>query len=202
VHGQIRLANIGTAGFVRIFLHKNGAAVENLYYGQTLYTTTTVCNIQISTPPVSVSDGDYFQLGIQYAADTSVDIIAADSAFAIEAVEATRLDQHRSAFSTISSSSGTLTVNLDGYEYFKTTLTENVSTVTVSGVTSGVLNRFEIRVAQDGTGGRTWANPASWKFPGGTAYTPSAAASAVDILRGRTYDGGTTWEVEFNKGYA
>lgn len=196
--------NLVTTGSTYLFsILKNGSA--SIAVGQPqIYATDglgTDPSAAVVSAPISVSDGDYFEVRL-VCTDTSITIASSGTAFAIEVVEATRLDQHRSLFSTITSSAGALTINTSGYEYFKTTLTENVTSVTMSGVTSGVINRFELRVAQDATGGRTWANPASWKFPGGTAYTPSAAANAVDILRGRTYDNGTTWQVEFQKGYA
>lgn len=198
---QINLQLLTSGEPFDIRLYKNGAVFDGACFVQFGAPSTGSAYANMSTAPISVADGDYFEIRADTTADASC-TISSSSWFAIEVVEATRLDQHRSVYSTVSSSAGTLTLDLSGYEYFKTTLTENVSTVTVTGLTSGVLNRFEIRVAQDATGGRTWANPASWKFPGGTAYTPSAAASAVDILRGRTYDGGTTWEIEFQKGYA
>lgn len=199
--GQAWIGSGASATGVAVYLYKNGARYDvgtTLAFGAT---TAMDNSIVFSSGPVPATDGDYFEIYARVTGDTSVDI-KADSWFAIHVAEATRLDQHRSLFQTIASASGTLTVDVTSYEYFETTLTENVSTVTMAGVTTGVLNRFELRVAQDGTGGRTWSNPASWKFPGGAAYTPSAAANAVDILRGRTYDDGTTWEVEFQKGYA
>jgi hypothetical protein len=47
-----------------------------------------------------------------------------------------------------------------------------------------------IRIVQDGTGSRTLAYGANWKFPGGTAPTLTTAANAVDLLSWY-YDGTT-----------
>lgn len=48
-----------------------------------------------------------------------------------------------------------------------------------------------IRIVQDGTGSRTLAFGANWKFPGGADPTLSTAAGAVDVLSYVAYDATT-----------
>jgi hypothetical protein len=102
-------------------------------------------------------------------------------------------------FDSLAIASGAIDLDLDAFGLFEVVLTANVTTVTLSNLTNGDANFFTLRVAQDATGSRTWANPASWKFPGGVAYTVSSAANKVDLLQGISYDDGTTWLVTFAK---
>jgi hypothetical protein len=70
------------------------------------------------------------------------------------------------------------------------TLTDNVSTVDVTWGTGA--RSFTLYVIQDGTGGRTWAWPAAWKWAGGFEPTISSAADAIDVYVVDSYDGGST----------
>jgi hypothetical protein len=95
---------------------------------------------------------------------------------------------------TPSSSSGTLTLDLENGHNFEVTLTENVTTLTISNPpASGKAGAFTLILKQDATGGRTVTWPASMKWAGGTAPTLSTDANAVDILTFITTDAGTTW---------
>ena len=105
---------------------------------------------------------------------------------------------------TISIVSNVATMDLSKGSTFDLSLTSNVTTFTISNVQSdtGFASFFSLRVVQDATGGRTFANPASFKFPSGAAYTVSAAANAIDVLQGVSYDQGTTWYVTYAQGLA
>ena len=48
-----------------------------------------------------------------------------------------------------------------------------------------------LRIVQDGTGTRTLAYAAGWKFAGGVAPVLSTAIGSVDILSWFTHDGST-----------
>jgi len=97
---------------------------------------------------------------------------------------------------TPSSSSGTLTLNLENGNVFEVTLTENVTTLTLSNPpASGKAGSLTLILKQDATGGRTFAWPAAVKSAGGTDPTISSAANAVDIYTLLTTDAGTTWYV-------
>jgi hypothetical protein len=95
---------------------------------------------------------------------------------------------------TPSSSSGTLTLDLENGHNFEVTLTENVTTLTISNPpASGKAGAFTLILKQDATGSRTVTWPASMKWADGTAPTLSTDANAVDILTFITTDAGTTW---------
>lgn len=86
---------------------------------------------------------------------------------------------------------------------FDLQLTANVTTFAHSGVTSGEANWFTLRIRQDGTGGRTFAPPASWTYPSGvSAYTVSSGAGDIDLIQGVTFDNGTSWLISYEKDYA
>ena len=72
---------------------------------------------------------------------------------------------------SVSSAAGVLTLNLTTGNSFVTTLTENVTTVTISDPpASGNYGQFVIKIIQDGAGGAftvTWPSSVIW--PGGTA---------------------------------
>lgn len=103
-------------------------------------------------------------------------------------------------FTALVISANAVTIDLALGGIFELTLTSNVTTVTMSGVTNGDANFFTLRIEQDGTGGRTFTPPASWKYSGG-AYVVSAGLNKADLLQGITYDDGTTWQVSFLKDY-
>lgn len=106
------------------------------------------------------------------------------------------------AFKDVTSASGTLTLDLAGDSNFTTTLHEDVTTLTLSNLVSGKANFFTLRVKQNGTGGWDITSPASFKYPGATAYAATSTAAAIDLIQGITYDNGTTWLITFAKAYA
>ena len=121
-----------------------------------------------------------------------------------------------------SSSSGTLTLNMELGGYFDVTLTEDVTTLTISnppdrsfGVLledgSGVLLLEDASILlqegsdvvgsivfiakQDGTGGHdiTWPSNIKWETDSGSSPAQTTVGNAIDIYWIFTTDGGTTW---------
>jgi hypothetical protein len=103
----------------------------------------------------------------------------------------------REAMGTADLTGGDLTLDLATGNHFAVTLTENVTSVAFSNVpASGQYVPISIEFTQDATGGRTVAGwPAGVKWPGGTVPTITVAADAVDVIKGYTRDGGTTWRL-------
>jgi hypothetical protein len=104
-------------------------------------------------------------------------------------------------FVTLSIAANATTIDLSAGGIFDLTLTSDVTTVTMANPTSSEANFFHLCVRQDGTGGRAFTPPASWKFAQG-AYTPSSAASARDRLQGISHDNGVTYDVSYLKAFA
>lgn len=97
---------------------------------------------------------------------------------------------------TPSNASGTVTLDFAGKSKYigAITLAANVTTLAFSNLPgAGKYAEYELHIAQDGTGSRTFAIPASHKALGGSDTAIASAASAVTVLTGSTVDNGTTW---------
>lgn len=93
-----------------------------------------------------------------------------------------------------SSSSGTLTLDLENGNVFEVTLTENVTTTIFNNPpATGKGGSFTIILKQDGSGGHTFVWPASVDWAGASAPTLTTTPNAVDILAFITTDAGTRW---------
>lgn len=105
---------------------------------------------------------------------------------------------------SISSSAGTLTIDLTTGNSFVTTLTENITTVTISNPPiTGKYGQFVIKIIQDGAGGAfTVTFPASVIWPGGAAPTVTVTNNAIDEFTLRTIDAGTEWRGSFSQAFA
>ncbi len=101
-----------------------------------------------------------------------------------------------------SSSTNVIVLDLALGNTFQTTLTENITTVTLSNPPiSGIFGEIAWKVTQDSSG-RTITWPASVLWAGGTAPIISAGSGAVDIISLKTWDAGTTWYGDFSQAYA
>jgi len=81
---------------------------------------------------------------------------------------------------TALTSASTITPNLADSNNFSLTLDTNATLANPTNIVAG--QSGVILITQDGTGGRTLAYGAYWKFAGGTAPTLTTTASAVDAL--------------------
>lgn len=92
--------------------------------------------------------------------------------------------------------SGTVTLNFSGKSRYvgAITLTANVTTLAFSNLPgAGKFAEYELHITQDGSGGHTFALPASHRALGGSDTAIAAAANAVTVLTASTVDNGTTW---------
>jgi len=103
------------------------------------------------------------------------------------------LTGYREAYSAVTSSSNTATLDFSAATVFQLTLSEDVSTFTWSNPpSSGTAFGFTLRVIQDSTA-RTIAWPAAVDWPGASAPTLSTGSGDVDVFTFFTTDGGTTY---------
>lgn len=94
----------------------------------------------------------------------------------------------------LTNSSGTVTVDCSTARSFTITLAANVTTLTLSNLAgAGFATEIEIEITQNGTGGFTFALPASFKALGGSDTAIASAPNSVTILSAKTFDNGTTW---------
>jgi hypothetical protein len=94
---------------------------------------------------------------------------------------------------TVTSSSGTLTLNLRNGNIFEYDMTEDITTLTISNpAASGRASVFALKLIQGSTERSiTWGTKVKWA--GGTAPTLSSGDNEVDVFILFTIDGGTTY---------
>ena len=98
----------------------------------------------------------------------------------------------------VSSSSGTLTLDMALANVFECTLTENITTITIDNPPdSGTYGELELKFIQHASSSKTVTQASKYHFAGGTDPIMSTGANAVDRLHYTTTDGGTTWDVTF-----
>jgi hypothetical protein len=103
------------------------------------------------------------------------------------------LTGYREAYSAVTSSSNTATLDFSAATVFQLTLSEDVSTFTWSNApSSGTAFGFTLRVIQDSTA-RTITWPAAVDWPGASAPILSTGSGDVDVFTFFTTDGGTTY---------
>jgi hypothetical protein len=82
VCGQVSLANITVGDWVELKLRLTGATIVGR---QTFYIAKTTPALQVRSPqPVTVNASDYIELMVQVGADTSVDVLSADTFLTID----------------------------------------------------------------------------------------------------------------------
>jgi hypothetical protein len=89
--------------------------------------------------------------------------------------------------------SASTTLSLSNGNVFYLTMAASITSLTISGATSGKACSFALYAKQDSTGSRTITWPSSVKWASGSAPTLSTAANALDILVFESVDGGTNW---------
>lgn len=98
------------------------------------------------------------------------------------------------AVTAVSSSLGALTIDCSLGKSFTVTLTENITSITLSNTNgAGFATEIDIQFTQNGTGGWTVTLPASFKALGGSDTSVSIAAGSTTVLSAKTFDNGTTW---------
>jgi hypothetical protein len=95
---------------------------------------------------------------------------------------------------------GVVNVDCSLGDYFTLALTANVTGITFSNLpASGIGRTLCIDFAQDATGGRTVALPASFKVIGNSDTAVQSVANAKTRLILSTTNGGTTWPYSMAK---
>lgn len=100
--------------------------------------------------------------------------------------------QNYATVSNLGNKSGSFTVDFSLGNYATMTATGNFATVTFSNIKAGA--KYVLKITQDGTGGRTWTPPTTFKYPGGIAGNIlTGTANAVDVFICETFDGSNLW---------
>jgi hypothetical protein len=156
----------------------------------TATTATTASGLSgVTASAAELNYNDITTLGTSEASK----VVTADANGDVNLSEELKAKSYNETYSTVSSSSGTLTIDCETANIFQVTLSENVTTISVTNPpASGTAYGFTLRVVQDTTT-RTITWPTSFKFAGGTDPVVTTTGSAVDVYAFFTTDGGTTW---------
>ena len=102
------------------------------------------------------------------------------------------LKNFREEITTLTVTGNAITLDLSVSNAFKCSLMANITTLTVSNWAASKATPVTLRLTQDGTGGRTVALPAGWKWAGGTVPVITPTLSKTDVIVLWSDDGGTT----------
>jgi hypothetical protein len=112
--------------------------------------------------------------------------------FADQVLSRPELKDYSETKTAPSSSSGTLTLDIANGNNFETTLTENVTTLTISNPSpTGKVCSISLVLTQ-GASAYTVAWGAAFKWAGGTA-PDLTTANSIHVITAMTLDAGTTW---------
>ncbi len=149
-------------------------------------------------------------IGANYPKNATTETISAkwtwsdDIAMADNEIQRSVLTDYAVTHNAVSSSSNVVVLDLSTGNSFVTTLTENITTVTLSNPpATGTYGQLVWKIIQDGAGGaHTVSFPSSVLWPGGTAPTITVSNDAIDEVTLRTIDAGTEWRGSFSQAFA
>lgn len=136
--------------------------------------------------------------GVTAAQFAYLDVASLGTSEASKAVTAdangvvTLADGLNEGFATVTSSTGTATINCRTATVFSITLSENTTFVFSNPPSSGTAYGFTLKIVQDSTT-RTVTWPASVRWAAATPPSISTGSGDVDIFVFLTHDGGTNW---------
>jgi len=104
-----------------------------------------------------------------------------------------KLQAYRETSTAPTISSGTLTLDLSGSNFFAVSLNAAITTLTISNTPASSAASFTLEFTADGTARAvTWG--AAIKWSGGTAPTLTSTSGKKDVFAFYSNDGGTTWQ--------
>ncbi len=87
LHGTVLVTGATSGEFANLYLTKNGVQTSVGLSGQTVEVTGTTFSLSITSPPLDVVGGDYFELELEIETDASITLDNDRSWFAMEIVE-------------------------------------------------------------------------------------------------------------------
>jgi hypothetical protein len=104
-----------------------------------------------------------------------------------------KLQAYRETSTAPTISSGTLTLDLSGSNFFAVSLNAAITTLTISNTPASSAASFTLELTADGTARAvTWGSAIKWA--GGTAPTLTSTSGKKDVFAFYSNDGGTTWQ--------
>ncbi len=150
---------------------------------------TALTNLGLTATAAEINYNDITTLGTSQASK----VVTADANGDVLLSEELKAKSYNETYATGSSSSNALTLDLETGNVFQTTLTENITTLTLSNPpASGTAYGFVLRIVQ-GASGFTVTWPSSIKWSGGFAPVVSTGSGDIDVYGFFTTDAGSNW---------
>lgn len=165
----------------------------NILDGATLTTAelNTLDGITASTTELNYLDG--VTSNVQTQLDTKLDSLSTYTGD-IDINGELVVTSYNETYATVTSSSGSTTINCETANVFAHTLSENTTFTFSNPPSSGTAYGFSLRITQDASASNysvTWPSAVDW--PEGNTPPLSDLANSVDQFVFYTNDGGTTW---------
>ena len=177
------------------------------YTGSTGFLTASVnmlfdgTNLSVGSGTVNGYAGSFGSGGLSVAGSVSgsgfTGLFAAPPITGFTTPNRAQFTQALTPLDALGNSGASFSVNAQLSNVFSVTMTAASTMSVTNGIAGQTIN---VRIQQDGTGGRVMSWPASFKWPGGTAGVLSTGASQIDLLVA-TYDG-TYWLATLAKSFA
>lgn len=104
------------------------------------------------------------------------------------------VQSYNETYQSVSSSSGTTTINCETGNVFASTLSENTTFTFTNPPASGTAYGFSLKIVQDASGsGYTLTWPTTIDWPNAIIPTLTSTANAIDQFVFYTHDGGSNW---------
>tara|TARA_E500000318_G_C3559094_1_gene212541 strand:+ start:956 stop:2305 length:1350 start_codon:yes stop_codon:yes gene_type:complete len=104
------------------------------------------------------------------------------------------VQSYNETYQSVSSSSGTTTINCETGNVFASTLSENTTFTFTNPPASGTAYGFSLKIVQDASAsGYTLTWPTTIDWPNATVPTLTSTANAIDQFVFYTHDGGSNW---------
>lgn len=164
------------------------AAELNILDGATV--TTAELNILdgVTATTAELNYLDITTLGTSEASKA----VTADANGDVVLSEELKAKSYNETFVSVTSATGTATVDCEAGNVFGISLSENTTFVFSNPPATGTAYGFTLKITQDSTA-RTATWPASVDWPSGLDPTLTTTSGAVDVFVFFTHDGGTTW---------
>lgn len=185
ISGKPSFATVATSGSYNDLTDKPSA------YSLPVASSSTLGGVKIGSG-VSVDANGYITVSTSYAG-TGANIFSGTQSFGGNLLVQPKLQSYRETFTTPAISSGTLTLDLSGSNFFKVSLNAAITTLSIINTPASSAASFTLEFTADGTA-RVVAWPASVKWPGGIAPTLTSTSSKTDTFVFYSTDSGTTWK--------
>lgn len=204
-------AHVANTGATTVNVSTTGAKALRKHHDQALVSGDIEAGQKIDM--IYDADGDIYQMlsHVANAPPASADVLllsggtmTGDINNADKRVIRPLIRDYGIEHTAVSSSSGAITLDYSTANSFATTLTENITAITLSNPpASGNYGEIVWHVTQHASAAKTVAGwPAAVKWADNDPYVASTTVGAKDRVFLSTNDGGTTWLGEYRKGYA